>query len=170
MDSNKGYTLIELIVVIILISSFVSLASGSIVILFNRGFQVILEQSVSRSNANRIYTAISRDLRNIKDIASILTANNNIIAFNDIEDNTISYYPENQKIQKSINGTSYQFAENAHALNFIYYDASNNVLSEPMTGNGISTNIRTIESEIAIGENISHITINMRVRPRNIRG
>ncbi|MFC1595808.1 type II secretion system protein [Candidatus Margulisiibacteriota bacterium] len=167
---NRGFTLIEIIMAIVLIGIFASLASGPLIVLLNKGFLQSADRQDVRSSARHTHTVMSRSIRNIKDAYSITTASENIFAYYDVDDSFTAFQLSGNRLLKTVSANTYDLAGQVRGLAFTYYNNTENALSSPVTGTANPTDIRLIGITLALGEDENReLTLNMQVRPRNLR-
>ena len=121
---HQGFTLIEMVIVIIIFLILVSIATTVLV----QEFQ-IFNSGKSLINADwQIRIALDRMVRDIRGATSINTATTNTLTFHYVDDNSgtnTSYSLSNSKLLYSkSDGTSSVLADNIQALTFQYYDSN----------------------------------------------
>lgn len=120
----RGYTLIELVVVIILL---MILVAGSINILY-LGFKSFYSQkNIINANwqASVALERMTRDLRAVMSNKDLKTAEANLLEINDINNNQVTYEVNNNTLQRNGNA----LADNVQQIEFHYYDNNSTKLT-----------------------------------------
>ncbi|MFH1428905.1 MAG: type II secretion system protein [Candidatus Margulisiibacteriota bacterium] len=168
MMNKKGFTLIELIMVMVITSIIGTFFLGRITMYLARGFIFNVNRENTRANADLVYTTMTRDIRNVKDDASIITANNILLTFNTTDDEIISFSVSGNVLYKSVDGMPYTLAENVENVNFSFHDKNETLIPIPITGLSTTTDIRLIRALVVLKGKEANLTINFQVSPRNI--
>jgi prepilin-type N-terminal cleavage/methylation domain-containing protein len=156
MKKNAGFSLIEIVMVIIIIGIIAAIASR------------ILMQGVSAylTNINIINSdwqgrialeRMVRDIRAIRSPTDITTASASTLAFTNTSGTSISYTLSGSTI--TLNGNV--LADGIASLTFTYYDSSNAITATPSA-------IRYILISINVTQNNTNLTLNTSVYPRNL--
>ena len=168
MNNKKGYTLIELIMVIVILGIFFSLSAGSLIPIFTKGFTTSGDREELRNQARLVTTLLSRDVRNMQDANSLLTAGSSNIVFTNVDGQQIGYSLSGATLNKTINGTSYELASNVKTLQFLYLDNNLATIAGPILGPTLTTNVRIIDTTLVLSNNGQQISVDFQVRPRNV--
>ncbi|MFC1477884.1 type II secretion system protein [Candidatus Margulisiibacteriota bacterium] len=168
MGYKKGFTIIELIMAMVLMGIIGAYFLGPVTAYLARGFIFNINRENTRANADLVYTTLSRDVRNIRDDASIIDANNTLFTFYDVEDEILSFSLSGTTLYKSVDGAQYVLAENVSSVNFTYHDQSETLIPAPISGLGVSTDIRLVRTLIVLQGLEGNLTVNLQVNPRNI--
>ena len=154
MRSQKGFTLIEMIVVIVL-SSIIAVVSMQ---LLAQGFAAYLSGQNVTSAQNQIWRALermSRDIRAVSSPASITTATASQFSFTDIANNSISYTLSGSSLMLGSN----VLADGISALTFSYYDKNG-------TTTATLSAIRFISVSLTITQGGTNYTVSTSIYPR----
>ncbi|MCX5710063.1 MAG: hypothetical protein NT088_04980 [Candidatus Omnitrophica bacterium] len=106
---------------------------------------------------------MSRDIRRLKNDASVTTANGTTFAFTDTNNNAISYSKSGTVLMRNSDG----LADNISSLTFTYYDDNGLTIGSPTVSP--NTNIRRVEVDYAILAGTNTLNFNFQVRPQNLR-
>ena len=129
----QGFTLIELIIVIVIIS----ILSGMSVQLLKLGFTAYFYgQNVmdADSQARVALARITNDLHNLRSTSDITTASASALIFTDLYGNAVSYQVSNSQLQRN----NLVLANNAQSITFRYYDSAGALLTTPVIGANIA--------------------------------
>lgn len=166
--NNKGYTLIELVTVIVILGVFFGLAASSLIPIFSKGFIFSNDREDLRFSARQIQTLLSRDIRNLKDYRSLLSADSNNLEFINVDNQQVSFALTNQILNKTIDGISYEVSDKVVSLRFSYLDNDLAELIAPILGPTLTTNVRVVAATIVLAQNNQQLTVDFKVRPRNL--
>lgn len=121
-SQQSGFSLLELIVVIILLGILIAGSTNSLVIGANAFFT---GQNVINTNwhAGIALERMTRDLRAIRSTNDIATAAANSISITDLYGNTITYQVSNGQLQRTYNGTAEPLANNVQSITLAYYNS-----------------------------------------------
>lgn len=167
---ERGFTLMEMIVAVIILA-IISIGT----LMFTKPvIQLWGNQNFHQGPAMEARLGLMRMVREmdqLKDIKSILTANAATYSFIDGGDQTITYIYSSGILTRRV-GNSGQpnrnFITRLSTFTFTYKDKDNGALVTPTVGSGTATNIRTIgiASTVAIGSWTSQISAT--AHPRNV--
>lgn len=160
----RSYTLIELVIVLVTVGIVAAVGVPAMLQTgeawsFASGFQDFAVQS-SIVAMNRI----SREIRRLKDDASVVTANASQFRFTDFENNDINYYLNGTTLMRNSDGLT----DNVTGLNFTYYDNNGNIISTPVVGPN-DTDIRRIDVNLSLLAGTSTLNFRFQIKPQNIR-
>lgn len=162
----RGFTLIELIVTTVILGFIaavtVPMFFGALDITRNPQLRANLYES-----ANLALLRMSREIRRLKDMTTVLVATNAVYEFIDIDNTQIRYRQVANTLMRreGAAGIEHGLADQiqANGLTFIYYDDQGNVIPTP---NG--TNIRQIEIQITLQDGNQVLPVSVRVVQRNL--
>ncbi len=149
MKIQKGFTLIELIIVIVLLG-ILAAVSGKMLM---QGLSALIagQNAVQANWAGTIaMERMSRDIHQVRSAADISTASSSQFTFTDMNGNSISYTLSGSSVMRN----SQALADGISALTFSYYDKNGNStavianisyvnISLAITGNQASYNLTT---------------------------
>lgn len=156
MKSKQGFTLVELLIVVVIAGIIFALASPLLQTGFNAFFT---QQNLSDAEwQGRLATErMSRDLRAIPTVANISTAGSNQLIYLDSSGSTVNYQLSGTDLTLSGN----VLARGINNLTFTYYDANGAVT-------GLIANIRYIDINLNITQNNTNTTLSTLVNLRNL--
>lgn len=160
-----GFTLIEMIMVIVITAILASVGIPLLVNLTN-SFQFSIARKNLSESAEVALRRMDREIRRLRNIASISTATSSTYAFTDIDNNSIQYARSGSTLQRTLNGTVDTLADNVTSLTFTYYDDSENIIATP-TVSPNPTDIRLVQIDITFIRDTN--TINYRTQVRLMR-
>lgn len=117
MNSKKGYTLIELMLVIALLALTAGV-TGDIIISLIRSYSKTQVANEIEQNANFVSLKLEKELRNA---AKVVSASGNSVYFNDSQNNLICYNLSSGVMQRALDSTV-----GATSCNSNYVDLTNN--------------------------------------------
>ena len=155
MRKHRGFTLVELVLVIIIMSIITAITTP----LLQEGFNAYFtSQSLTDADwQSRIaFSRINKELRTIPFPASITTASPTQLVFTDANSNSVTYQLTGSSLMRNSN----VLADGVNSLTFGYYDR-----------NGATTatiaNIRYISMTLNITQSSANLTIKTVIYPRN---
>lgn len=160
MKSQKGFTLIELVMVIILLSIVAAIASK----MLTQGLNALLTgQNVISANwqGQIAMERMSRDILLVRSPAAITTIAANNFAFTDMSNNTVSYSLSGTSLTLTQNGNSEVLANGILSLTFSYFDRNG-------TSTATATLVRQIRISINVTQNNANYTLTTAIYPRNL--
>jgi prepilin-type N-terminal cleavage/methylation domain-containing protein len=173
---KKGYTLIELIVVIIIIGI---VAAMTVPIML----KVVDAWSFSSSfQTNSVMSSIvamhrmSDEIRRIKDNLSVIAASPGTstlsftLSHNNV-DTIITYRLNGSTIERGVGSPAVYdgLLDNVQSLSFQYYDDINAAPLASVNVNPLKTNIRLVEVNITVLAGSNNLSFKFKIKPRNIR-
>jgi prepilin-type N-terminal cleavage/methylation domain-containing protein len=160
MQTQNGFTLIEFIIVIMLVSIIASVSST----LLSQGFTGYSNNKNINNADWQARTAIERmqrDLRAIRSPIAIVTATATQLVFVNYQGNTISYFLDNNSLMRQTNNNPMQvLADGVQSLTFNYLDSNGAATSTPNDICYISINLNIVLNK-------TKYTIATAVYPRN---
>lgn len=157
--SEKGFTLIELVVVIVLIG-IISLFIANFIGYEVDSYSYVVTRQENLQNSRRAIQMLSRDIRQIKSPDNIYKATSDSIRFEDVNDAMISYRYSNFQITRNND----LLLSGVVSCQFRYFDNNGSLMGFPISD---FTAIRSIEVSIATIVKDQTITSEIRVTPRN---
>jgi len=164
MMNRRAFTLVELMVVIVVIGTIAGIGVPLLLEAvdawsFNSKFQ---DNAVSCAVV--AMNRMSREIRRLKNDASVTTANSAAFAFTDINNNAISYTKSGTTLMRNTDG----LAENISSLTFTYYNDSGATIAVPVVSPN-NTNIRRINVDYSILAGTNTLNFSFQVRPQNLK-
>ncbi len=157
----KGFSLIELIVVIVIIGIFTAIGSQILSKAFSGYFdnKYLIEADWQ---ARLALERMQRDIRAIRSPADITTAGASNLVFIDTSGNTITYSLSGTSLDRQTNASTVQvLADGIQSLTFSYYDENDAVT-------GTAANVRYITISLHVTLNNTNFTVMTSVYPRNL--
>lgn len=164
---NRGFTLIELIIVIV-ITAIIASTGIPVLISLARSMQYTIQRKDLSESADVCLRRMDREIRRLRDITSVLTANSTIYSFIDIDNNTITYSLSGTTLQRTFNGTPNILADNVTGLTFTYYDDFNNVITSPIVSPN-QTNIKIVQIDLRFNRDNNTIYYRTQIRLMRIK-
>jgi len=151
MKKNKGFTLVELVIVIIIIGITAS----------TLGFMMLgaVKAWTFKFNRNDILwdgrlamDRMTREIRTVKNPTSVTTASAAQFRFIDTGNEDITYSLSGANLNRTENGTANLLAENVSSLTFTYYNSSDTVIPSPIVSPS-ATDIRRVRINLTLTKN-----------------
>ena len=170
IKKQNGFTLIETIMVM----AIVAILAGIIAPLLGTATEAIglrIARVDLEESSVVALSRMSREVRRIRDNASIVTASNTQFEFIDKNSIQIRYRLTGNTLMRSENGTESGLADNVSAgtLSFNYYDDAGVVLAAPLAGAGVQTDVRRIRIQMTFQNGANSLPVEIQVRPKNVR-
>jgi len=159
---GAGYTLFELVMVIVLVGIIFSV-TAPLMIEVGRSWQIASKRNNMSESAMVALDRMVREIRQIKDTASVLAASSSVFQFIDANSNNITFNLSGNYLMRNSN----QLAANVSALSFTYYDAAGAVIATPTVG--ASTNIKSIVVDISFSLGGTTLNLESGVAPRRLQ-
>jgi len=177
MNRIKGVTLIEAIVIIVIVG-IISIGIANFIRQAVDIYRFIDFHNDTSFEGKKALDWIIRDLKKIKDIRSINTAESTHINFESSEDEDengvddvidINFDSAQHIINRSIDGgtISYPLCRDVENLTFTYYDSSGNIIPAPVARSRLD-DIRKIRVEITLQRDKERVNFFSVVIPRNL--
>jgi prepilin-type N-terminal cleavage/methylation domain-containing protein len=159
MDKQQGFTLIELVMVIVILAIITGMSS----LLLSQGFNAFFtsEDVLDAQWQGQIaIQRMARDIQLIRSPADISTATSSQLSYTDINNNSISYTLSGSNLTLTKNSSAQVLAEGVNSLTFTYY---NNSGSAPASNSAI----RYINISIVVTQNNANYSLTTTIYPRN---
>lgn len=176
-NPRSGYTLFELIMVVILVG-IMFLATAPLMVEISRGWQLATIRTDMSESAVVAMDRIGREIRQIRDNASIVTASASTFRFVDLSNNDITFSLSGGNLVRTINGVSNQLANNVSSLTFTYYNDKYTTALTPTSVPPIScsanclgtaTNIKSIVVNFTLTSGGTNLALQDGVFPRRLQ-
>ncbi|PIU57712.1 MAG: hypothetical protein COS89_03855 [Deltaproteobacteria bacterium CG07_land_8_20_14_0_80_38_7] len=159
----NGFTLMEYILVIALTSILFLILSQAIAISL-RSWDIVSSGTKLIRDTEVGFALMTRDIRQIRDTTSLITANNTELNFIDASGNPIQYRLAGNTLQRNSNVV----IDNVDNLLFEFFDANNATIAIPIVG-ASETNIRTIRVTLTVSPASQSMVVRSTIMPRNVR-
>lgn len=159
--SRSGYTIFELIMVVVLVGIIFSV-TAPLMIEVGRGWQLASNRNKMSEGAMVALDRIAREIRQIRDTTSVLTATGSVFQFIDVNNNNITFSRSGNYLMRN----SDQLAANVTALTFTYYDGA--PILTP-TVNPLVTNIKSIVINLTFSLGGTSLNLESTVFPRRLQ-
>lgn len=123
---KNGFTLIEVVIVIIILSIIAAIGSRVIQAAFN-SYNINQNITIANTAARLAFERMTRDIHNINSAASISTATSSQLSFTDINGNTVTYQLSGTQLTRS----GQVLADGVSGLSFSYWDKNLNSTATP---------------------------------------
>ena len=159
---NKGFTLIELIIVIVILGIIVAIGAPLLLSVSDSLAFLVARTAIDQA-ADIALSRMTREMRRLKDDSSVNTATSSQFSFDDVNSNTISYSLSSTDLMRN----SDILASDVQNLSFTYYDDSGSTISTPVVSPQ-ETDIRSIEISCEFQSSGETLYYKSQVRPRNL--
>jgi len=160
---RRGFTLIEFVLVIAL-SGILFLGLSQIVLTTLKCWNIALAESDLTTLAEIGFSRLGNEVKQIKDTTSLITATSNDIKFTDVNDNTVEYKINTNKMFRNSNVA----VDNVNALSFQYLDKDGNTITSPIIAPS-QTNVRMVRMGITVATSSQSIELQSLTKLRNVR-
>lgn len=168
--SAAGMTLIEVVMVIVILS-IMALVAGPLLAVAVEAIDLKINRTHLKEEGDYALARITREIRRIRDMESILTASASEFRFYDIEGDDIQFTISGDALtrREGAAATAQEMIDNVTALNFTYYYSGDSdvltAIATPQTGSGTLTDIQLIEIEIELTNGDHVVTLKTQVQP-----
>jgi len=157
--SERGFTLIELIVVMVLIA-IVAVVVARLLVSGVDTYTFVSSRKEALQSARLALQRMTREIRLVKSPSSIYQASTDSLRFQDINDSSISFQFQGTTLYRN----SDVLAANVDDVTFGYHQADGSVLSTPVTNPSLIWKI-TLSMRLTV--NGQSVTLSSEVVPRN---
>jgi prepilin-type N-terminal cleavage/methylation domain-containing protein len=165
MEKNKGFTLVELMIVIVIVGIAASIIGFML-------FGAIDAWTFKLNRADLLWDGrvsinrMTREIRTVKTSASVTTASTAQFRFTDVGNKDIAYSLSSTNLNRTENGTANLLAENVSALTFTYYNSSDTVIPSP-TVSPSATDIRRVRINLTLTKNGQNVYLQSDASTKN---
>ena len=160
----RSYSLIELIMVLVVVSIIAAIATPMILAVADAWSFGSRFQDNAVSSAIIASNRMSREIRRLRNDASITTATVSQLTFTDMDNNSITYNLSGNTLMRNTDG----LIDNVNNLTFIYYDDDGNPILTPVVSPN-NTDIRRIGVDFSILAASNTLNFRFQTRPQNLR-
>ncbi|MEI8012419.1 MAG: type II secretion system protein [Candidatus Omnitrophota bacterium] len=166
MKKNTAFTLIELVMVIVLVGIIFGV-TAPLMLEVGRNWQLAQGRNELCESAKVAMDRMVREIRQVKDKTSVITATAVTFKFIDVDNNTITFSTASGHLMRTVGTTANQLADNVTAVSFTYYNASESVIASPSV-NPSATNIARIVIGLTLSSG-SSLSLESGVVPRSLQ-
>ena len=159
---RTGYTIFELVMVIVLVG-IIFAVTAPLMIEVGRSWQIASGRNTMSESAMVALDRVTREIRNISDSASVITATGNSFQFIDVNNNNIAFSLSGSYLMRNSN----QLASNVSALSFTYYDSAGALIATPTVG--ASTNIKSVVVDMSFFVGGTSLNLESGIYPRRLQ-
>ena len=167
MKKRVAFTLIELIMAIVLLSIIMAIGVP-LLTATTEGWVIATQRNEMLESAKIAIVRMTREMRQIKNLTSVLTASQGAFEFMNALDETISFSSSSNNLIRTLNSTENVLARNINSLSFTYYGSNGTEIITPVV-NPSETDIRRIEINIVFSLGGTQLAIQSSVSPRRLR-
>ena len=165
MKNKKGFTLIELVIVITIVGIAASII-GAILLGAIDAWTFKFNRNDILWDGRLAIDRMTREIRTIKDSASVTTASSAQFRFIDAGNKDITYSLSSTNLNRTEDGAANLLAENVSSFAFTYYDASDTVISVPAVSPS-ATDIRRVRINLTLTKNGQNVYLQSDASPKN---
>ena len=161
--NNLGFTLIEFVMAIAL-TSLIFLTLAQMVIITIRSWDIAQASTDLTDKVDTGFSLMEREIKQIKDQTSLITAQSADIKFVDVYNNTVEYMKSGNQCLCNNNVVM----DGVTALSFTYLDKSGNVIASPIVSPQ-ATNVKMVRVNMTVTTSSQTMKLQSLVRLRNMR-
>jgi len=165
MEKNKGFTLVELMIVIVIVGIAASII-GFMLLGVIDAWTFKLNRADLLWDGRVSINRMTREIRTVKTSTSVTTASTAQFRFTDVGNKDITYSLSSTNLNRTENGTANLLAENVSALAFTYYNSSGTAIPSP-TVSPSATDIRRVRINLTLTKNGQNVYLQSDVSTRN---
>ena len=162
MRREKGFTFVEYVLVVAL-AGMIFLALAQIVVITIRSWDIAMSGASMIDLTDVNFSRMAREIRQMRDRTSLVTAYSNRIRFYDVNNNDITYRLYDGALER--NGT--ECIDEVDSLTFQYLDKNGAVISSPIVSPS-NTNVRMVRITMTVSPTSQSMTVQTLVRLRDI--
>ncbi len=165
MKKSKGFTLVELVIVIVLMGIITGIV-GSILLGAIDAWTFKFNRQDLLSDGRLAMNRMAREIKEVKNRAKVTTADASEFSFENIDSVDITYALSDTDLDRTEDETTNTLAEDVSSLAFTYFDADGDEIEEPDVAPG-ATDIRRIRINITLTKNGENFYLQSDISPRN---
>lgn len=158
---QAGFTLMELIITMVLMGTLATFVAMFMWYDVNM-YQKVVSNTDGLQSSRMALQRMARDIRQIANRDSIVTATSSALKFDDTSDSLVYYLYASSELRKN----NYTFLKNVSGFQFTYLDESGSTISSPVLDFSL---ISTIKVSLTTDKNDKVVNLNTTIRPRNFR-
>lgn len=162
----KGFTLIELIIVIAIVG-IISGIIGFILLASIDAWTLAVNRNDIVSDGRIAMDRMVREIREVKNAATVVTADSNQFRFTNADNIDITYSLSSTNLNRAQDGQTNVLAENVSGLAFTYYDANGAVIPGPAVS-PLDTDIKRVQINLTFTKNSHAMYLQSGVSLRNL--
>jgi len=172
LKNKRGMTLVEIVMTLVIVS-IMALIMGPLLRLTVDLIDLKIERSHLKEEGTYALARMTREIRRVRDMESVITASATEFRFYDVEGDDIQYTIAGGAItrREGAAGTTYDLVDKVTALNFTYYYSGTNdvltAIATPAVGAGAPTDIQFIEVEVELTSGTHVVTMRIHIKPIN---
>lgn len=157
-----GFTLIELIAVIVL-SSFVFLTLAQGVLLTIRSWNIALSGTKLVGQNETAFSRMNREIRQIRNIDSLVSATSSQISFYDVNSSLITYQLSGNQLMRNQKAA----IDDVDSFQIQYLDKNESIIATPIVSPQ-STNVRAVRITMTVSPSDQPMVLKSLTRFRNV--
>ena len=165
MRKRQGFTLVELIIVITIVGIIAGVV-GSILLKAIDAWTFKFKRNDILWDGRLAINRMVREIREIKDLASVTTASGSEFRFLNVDDADITYNLSSTDLNRTEDGVTNLLAEDVSSLSFTYYDSNGSTISAP-TVSPSDTDIRRVRIDLTLTKGGENVYLQSQGVPRN---
>ncbi len=159
---KNGFTIIELVMVIVILALIAGIGI-TIAMQLAESFQYSLFRKGISGGADAALVRMSREIRRIKDSASVTTANSTSYGFVDIDGNTRQFTLNGTNLERNDGTNTDILLPDISAFVFTYLDGSLSPIATPLVSPN-ATDIRFVQVDTTVSSGGNTINYSQRIR------
>jgi type II secretory pathway pseudopilin PulG len=161
----SAFSIIELVMVIVLVS-IIFAVTAPLMLAIGSGWQLAQARNELSASAMVAMDRMMREIRQVKNNTSVITAGSSSFSFVENNSNTVTYNVSGGHLMRTVGATANQLADYVSALSFTYYNAAGSVIAVPVVSPS-ATDITRIVIDLTFLSGTS-LSFESGVSPRNL--
>jgi prepilin-type N-terminal cleavage/methylation domain-containing protein len=163
---KKGFTLVEVIMLVVVVGIVAAIGVPLLLETVNAWSFTSRFQDNAVSQSIVAMSRMSREIRRLKNDASVATATQAQLSFTDLTNTTITFDQSGDLLRR--NTDSLADIDNSNPLDFTYYNDTGAVIATPLVSPN-NTNIRLITVSFSVLAGSNKLNFQLQARPQNLR-